>query len=195
VQGGVVELDGETPLQLGVTKWRTLVTYVPQTRVHPKGTPSEFYFTVQVKPGPAPRTSARLGPFGYANVSLTAAKPELARTSKDHTMMVATRSCNPSPSGPVLIKVSLPKTLRHRPCLGCRAAIQGAEGAPARRPAGHHPRAGPRSAGRPQPALDGALGALPASRCRPGSVTTRSAKHRNSCGITHHADVDTAHRS
>ncbi len=51
-QGGVVELDGETPLQLGITKWRTLVTYVPQTRVHPKGTPSEFYFTVQVKAGP-----------------------------------------------------------------------------------------------------------------------------------------------
>ena len=48
----MVELDGETPLQLGVTKWRTLVTYVPQTRVHPKGTPSEFYFTVQVKAGP-----------------------------------------------------------------------------------------------------------------------------------------------
>jgi hypothetical protein len=44
----LVELDGTTPLQLGVTKWRTLVTYVPQTRVHPKGTPSEFYFTVQV---------------------------------------------------------------------------------------------------------------------------------------------------
>ena len=48
LQGGLVELDGTTPLQLGVTKWRTLVTYVPQTRVHPKGTPSEFYFTVQV---------------------------------------------------------------------------------------------------------------------------------------------------
>ena len=56
-QGGVVELDGETPLQLGVTKWRTLVTYVPQTRVHPKGTPSEFYFTVQVLAEPVSCTS------------------------------------------------------------------------------------------------------------------------------------------
>ena len=45
----MIELDGKTPLQLGVTKWRTLVTYVPQTRVQPKGTPSEFYFTVQVR--------------------------------------------------------------------------------------------------------------------------------------------------
>lgn len=47
-QGGALELNGQTPLQLGVTRWRTLVTYVPQTRVQPKGTPAEFYFSVQV---------------------------------------------------------------------------------------------------------------------------------------------------
>mmetsp|Transcript_2537 Transcript_2537/g.7620 ORF Transcript_2537/g.7620 Transcript_2537/m.7620 type:complete len:230 (-) Transcript_2537:2825-3514(-) len=47
VQGGSLTLNGQTPLQLGVTKWRTLVTYVPQTRVHPKGTPAEFYFAAQ----------------------------------------------------------------------------------------------------------------------------------------------------
>lgn len=49
LQGGTVELNGQTPLQLGVTRWRTLVTYVPQTRVHPPGTPAEFYFSVQVQ--------------------------------------------------------------------------------------------------------------------------------------------------
>jgi hypothetical protein len=48
MQGGSLELNGKTPLQLGVTCWRTLVTYVPQTRVHPPGTPAEFYFSVQV---------------------------------------------------------------------------------------------------------------------------------------------------
>lgn len=48
LQGGSLTLNGQTPLQLGVTKWRTLVTYVPQTRVHPKGTPAEFYFAAQV---------------------------------------------------------------------------------------------------------------------------------------------------
>lgn len=48
-QGGTLELNGQTPLQLGVTRWRTLVTYVPQTRVHPPGTPAEFYFSVQVQ--------------------------------------------------------------------------------------------------------------------------------------------------
>jgi hypothetical protein len=48
LQGGTLELNGKTPLQLGVTCWRTLVTYVPQTRVHPPGTPAEFYFSVQV---------------------------------------------------------------------------------------------------------------------------------------------------
>jgi hypothetical protein len=48
LQGGSLELNGKTPLQLGVTCWRTLVTYVPQTRVHPPGTPAEFYFSVQV---------------------------------------------------------------------------------------------------------------------------------------------------
>jgi hypothetical protein len=47
-QGGSLELNSQTPLQLGVTCWRTLVTYVPQTRVHPPGTPAEFYFSVQV---------------------------------------------------------------------------------------------------------------------------------------------------
>lgn len=48
LQGGTLELNSKTPLQLGVTCWRTLVTYVPQTRVHPPGTPAEFYFSVQV---------------------------------------------------------------------------------------------------------------------------------------------------
>ena len=48
MQGGSLTLNGETPLQLGITKWRTLVTYVPQTRVHPGGTPAEFYFAAQV---------------------------------------------------------------------------------------------------------------------------------------------------
>lgn len=48
VQGGSLTLNGETPLQLGITNWRTLVTYVPQTRVHPGGTPAEFYFAAQV---------------------------------------------------------------------------------------------------------------------------------------------------
>lgn len=47
IEGGTLELSGQTPLQLGVTRWRTLVTYVPQTRVHPPGTPAEFYFSVQ----------------------------------------------------------------------------------------------------------------------------------------------------
>lgn len=46
-QGGQICLDGKSPLELGVTTWRSLVTYVPQTRVHPKGTPAEFFVTVQ----------------------------------------------------------------------------------------------------------------------------------------------------
>ena len=49
LQGGTLEVNGQKPLQLGVTRWRTLVTYVPQTRVHPAGTPAEFYFSVQVQ--------------------------------------------------------------------------------------------------------------------------------------------------
>lgn len=52
LQGGSLELNGKTPLELGVTCWRTLVTYVPQTRVHPPGTPAEFYFSVQVPTQP-----------------------------------------------------------------------------------------------------------------------------------------------
>ncbi|KAK9838333.1 hypothetical protein WJX81_005256 [Elliptochloris bilobata] len=47
IQGGKTLLNGVPPEQLGVPKWRTQVTYVPQARVQPKGTPSEFYFTAQ----------------------------------------------------------------------------------------------------------------------------------------------------
>ena len=46
-QGGEILLDGKCPLEMGVTAWRSLVTYVPQTRVHPKGTPSDFFLLVQ----------------------------------------------------------------------------------------------------------------------------------------------------
>ena len=47
-QGGALTLSGQTPKELGVPRWRSLVTYVPQTRVHPGGTPAAFYFQVQV---------------------------------------------------------------------------------------------------------------------------------------------------
>ena len=48
LQAGTLTLDEETPQHLGVPQWRSLVTYVPQSRVQPKGTPSELYFTAQV---------------------------------------------------------------------------------------------------------------------------------------------------
>ncbi|KAK9818197.1 hypothetical protein WJX72_008661 [[Myrmecia] bisecta] len=47
VQDGSIKLGGKTPEQLGVPNWRARVTYVPQSRVQPKGTPSELYFTAQ----------------------------------------------------------------------------------------------------------------------------------------------------
>eukprot|EP00891_Asterochloris_glomerata_P005468 jgi/Astpho2/5468/Aster-08007 len=47
LQAGTLTLDEETPQHLGVPQWRSLVTYVPQSRVQPKGTPSELYFTAQ----------------------------------------------------------------------------------------------------------------------------------------------------
>ena len=113
------ELDGQTPLQLGVTKWRTLVTYVPQTRVHPKGTPSEFYFTVQVHAGPermtAPKHSALLplgpSPFLITFAACAHASPEAA------CLLSSAALCRPSTASPFL---------------HCRAAIQGSEGASAR---------------------------------------------------------------
>lgn len=43
-------LDGKSPEDFGVPSWRARVTYVPQSRVHPKGTPSELYYTAQVRP-------------------------------------------------------------------------------------------------------------------------------------------------
>ncbi len=47
-QGGTLTLDGLTPEQISVPTWRARVTYVPQTRVLNKGTPSELYFAAQV---------------------------------------------------------------------------------------------------------------------------------------------------
>lgn len=47
VQGGSLQLNGQAPLEIGVTQWRSVVTYVPQARVQPKGTPAELYFAVQ----------------------------------------------------------------------------------------------------------------------------------------------------
>lgn len=48
MQGGTLTLDGLTPEQISVPAWRARVTYVPQTRVLNKGTPSELYFAAQV---------------------------------------------------------------------------------------------------------------------------------------------------
>lgn len=42
-QGGSLSLDGKSPLQLGIPRWRSLVTYVHQTRVPLKGTPSDLF--------------------------------------------------------------------------------------------------------------------------------------------------------
>ena len=53
LQAGTLTLDEETPQHLGVPQWRSLVTYVPQSRVQPKGTPSELYFTAQVRRSPS----------------------------------------------------------------------------------------------------------------------------------------------
>ncbi len=47
MQDGTLRLDGCTPQDIGVTSWRSQVTYVHQTRVNHKGTPAEFYFQAQ----------------------------------------------------------------------------------------------------------------------------------------------------
>ncbi|GAB4820659.1 hypothetical protein N2152v2_007705 [Parachlorella kessleri] len=44
---GKLTLNGQTPEQLCIPKWRALVCYVFQSRVAHKGTPSELWFTVQ----------------------------------------------------------------------------------------------------------------------------------------------------
>jgi len=44
---GLLYLDSKTPDQIGVPKWRSLVTYVFQQRIAFKGTPSELYYTAQ----------------------------------------------------------------------------------------------------------------------------------------------------
>ena len=49
-QEGSLTLNGKSPLQWGVPQWRAQVTYVPQTRVSAKGTPSELYFSAQASP-------------------------------------------------------------------------------------------------------------------------------------------------
>ena len=47
LQEGTLALNGRTPEQWSVPSWRAQVTYVPQTRVSVKGTPSELYFSAQ----------------------------------------------------------------------------------------------------------------------------------------------------
>ncbi len=49
MQDGDLRLSGRTPEQSGVPQWRASVTYVHQSRVQLKGTPSELYFAVQVE--------------------------------------------------------------------------------------------------------------------------------------------------
>lgn len=46
-EGGVLKLNGRTPAELTYPSWRAQVTYVTQSRVNFKGTPSEFYYQVQ----------------------------------------------------------------------------------------------------------------------------------------------------
>lgn len=47
VQSGSVYINNKSPEDIGVPKWRALVTYVFQQRVAFKGTPSELYYTAQ----------------------------------------------------------------------------------------------------------------------------------------------------
>ena len=49
-QDGKVTFKDKTPEQHGIPAWRAQITYVPQSRVASKGTPSEFYFAAQVMP-------------------------------------------------------------------------------------------------------------------------------------------------
>ena len=48
LQGGLLHLEDKSPEEIGIPAWRSRVTYVPQSRVHPRGTPSELYYTAQV---------------------------------------------------------------------------------------------------------------------------------------------------
>ena len=47
IQAGTLTFGGHTPEQIGVPKWRALITLVLQQRIALKGTPSELYYTAQ----------------------------------------------------------------------------------------------------------------------------------------------------
>ncbi|KDD75209.1 hypothetical protein H632_c809p1 [Helicosporidium sp. ATCC 50920] len=47
LQGGSLSLNGASPEEWGLARWRTLVTYVHQQRVAHPGTPAQHYFQVQ----------------------------------------------------------------------------------------------------------------------------------------------------
>lgn len=46
-ESGTLKLNGHAPAELGVPRWRALVSYVHQGRVNRPGTPTELYFTAQ----------------------------------------------------------------------------------------------------------------------------------------------------
>jgi ABC-type oligopeptide transport system ATPase subunit len=47
-QGGTLTLDSKTPGDFGIPTWRSRITYIPQSRISPKGTPSELFYVAQV---------------------------------------------------------------------------------------------------------------------------------------------------
>ena len=51
-QGGTLTLDGKAPGEFGIPAWRSRITYIPQSRISPKGTPSELFYIAQVKSCP-----------------------------------------------------------------------------------------------------------------------------------------------
>jgi hypothetical protein len=58
VQGGTLTLDSKSPADLGIPVWRSRITYIPQSRISPKGTPSELFYVAQVY------CCTQLWPFG-----------------------------------------------------------------------------------------------------------------------------------
>ena len=47
IQAHSITFGGNTPVEIGIPKWRTLINYIFQQRVALKGTPSELYYTAQ----------------------------------------------------------------------------------------------------------------------------------------------------